>query len=132
MVTKIPTMLGTLIRIQPNYKKIIMKYNNYEECFNLAQNWVGFIIFTKKYGTEINSPFIHISSIIKIEQSSTCYSEQFDYILLQHKYPSIVVHHFCKKNKQIILPNEIPTILFRLLSQKTSIDTIYSSNPIDL
>ena len=132
MIIKIPTMLGTLTRRYPVYVPLIMKYNNYEECFTLSQKWTGFISFTKNRGTQSGIPFIHISSVITMEKSSISYSEQFDYTLLQDKYPSVVIHHYWKKNKQIILPNEIPTELFQILSQKHPNNTIYSSNPTEL
>ena len=129
MIIKLPTMMGTLTRCQPAYIPIMMKYKHYEECFRLPQNWTGFITFTKNIGIDTHTPFIHISSVITMEQSSISYSEQFDYMLIQHTHPSVVIHHFWKKNKQIILPNEIPNDLFKILSQKHCSDTIYSSNP---
>lgn len=131
MLLKTPTMLGTLTRQSSAYFSLIMKYKHYEECFMLPQNWIGFITFTKNTGVDLSVPFIHISSVITMEQSSICYREQFDYTLLQYKHPSVVIHHFWKKNKRLILPNEIPTELFTILSQKRRSDTIYSSKPLE-
>ena len=125
-------MMGTLTRCSPNYIPLMMKYNHYEECFTLPQHWIGFITFTKNTGLDQRTPFIHISSIISMEKSSICYREQFDYTLVQYKQPSIVIHHFWQKNKQIILPDEIPIELFSILSQKRRSDTIYSSNPVEV
>jgi hypothetical protein len=105
-----------------------MKHQNYEECFTL-QKWTGFIRFTKNRGIDLAIPYIHVSSIIKMKQLSTCYSEQFDYIMFQHKQPSLIIHHYWKKNKDIIMPQQIPTVLFQLLAQKRPSDTIYSSHP---
>jgi hypothetical protein len=128
MLLKIPTMLGTLTRCHPSYFPLIMKYNNYEECF-ISQHWIGFISFTKNVGMDLRTPFIHISSVITMEQSSICYREQFDYMLFQYKRPSVIIHHYWKKNKDIIMPHEIPPILFQLLAQKNPSHTIYSSHP---
>lgn len=130
MLLKIPTMLGTLTRCHPSYFPLIMKYNHYEECFT-SQHWIGFISFTKNVGMDLRTPFIHISSVITMEQSSICYREQFDYTLFQYKHPSVVIHHYWKKNKQLILPNDIPTELFTVLAHKRRSDTIYSSKPLE-
>lgn len=124
----IPTMLGTLTRCHPSYKQLFMKHTNYEECFSLQQ-WIGFIKFRKNKGMDRNIPYIHVSSVITMEQSTLCYHEQFDYVMFQHKVPSLTIHHFWKKNKDIILPNQIPPSLFQLLAQKHPSHTIYSSHP---
>jgi len=132
MFIKVPTMLGTLVQRSPTYIPLMMKYNHYEECFSLSQQWVGFITFTKNTGLDQRTPFIHISSVISMEKYPIRYSEQFDYTILQYKQPSVVIHHFWQKNKRIILPNEIPTELFTILSQKRRSDTIYSSKPMEV
>ena len=124
-------MMGTLTRCSSSYIPLMMKYNHYEECFSLPQHWVGFITFSKNTGVDQRTPFIHMSSVITMEKSSICYREQFDYTLIQYKQPSLVIHHFWQKNKQIILPNEIPTDIFTILSQKRRSDTIYSSHPLE-
>ena len=124
-------MMGTLTRCSPSYISLMMKYHHYEECFTLPQQWIGFITFTKNTGFDHRTPFIHISSVITMEQSSICYREQFDYTLLQYKQPSVIIHHYWQKNKRIILPNEIPTELFTIVAQKRRSDTIYSSNPLE-
>jgi len=132
MFTKLPTLTGTLTRCSPNYIPLMMKYNHYEECFTLPQHWIGFITFTKNTGIDQRTPYIHISSVITMEKSFICYREQFDYTLVQYKQPSIIIHHFWQKNKQIILPDDIPIELFSILSQKRRSDTIYSSNPVEV
>ena len=124
----IPTMLGTLTRCHPSYKNIFMKPVNYEECFAL-QKWIGFIRFTKNRGVDFTIPYIHASSIITIENSTICYHEQFDYVIFQHKVPSLIIHHFWKKNKDIIMPQQIPPELFQYIALKRPSDTIYSSHP---
>jgi hypothetical protein len=105
-----------------------MKHINYEECF-AVQKWIGFIRFTKNRGVDFTIPYIHASSIITIENSTTCYHEQFDYVMFQHKVPSLIIHHFWKKNKDIIMPQQIPPELFQYIAQKRPSDTIYSSHP---
>jgi hypothetical protein len=101
---------------------------NYEECFSLQQ-WIGYIKFTKNKSADIKMPFIHVSSVITMEQSTLCYHEQFDYVMFQQKVPYLSIHHFWKKNKNIILPNEIPPQLFQYIAQKRPSHTIYSSHP---
>jgi len=105
-----------------------MKHNNYEECCAL-QHWTGYIRFTKNKGMDFTIPYIHISSVITIEQSTICYREQFDYVMFQHKQPSLIIHHFLKKNKEMIMPQEIPRELFQYIAQKRPSDTMYSSHP---
>jgi len=125
----IPTMLGTLTRCHPSYKQLLMKHMNYEECFTLPQHWTGFIRFTKNRGMDFNIPYIHISSVITVQQSTIYYREHFDYLMFQYKEPSLVIHHYWKKNKNMIMPNEIPPQLFQFISQKRPFDTVYSSHP---
>lgn len=105
-----------------------MGQKNYEECCAL-QHWIGYIRFTKNRGMDFTIPYVHVSSVITIEQSTVRYREQFDYIIFQRKPPSLIIHHFWKKNKNMIMPQEIPRELFQYIAQKRPSDTMYSSHP---
>lgn len=129
MATAVKSLLGTLVKYQPHYLAILTKPYNYEEIFNMQQQWLGILQFTKKSGTMKDQYQQYISSLITIQDETIVFQERVEYFLIPSAITPVISNPTWKKNSTIIKPTDIPPQIFKLLAKKHESDTIYSSHP---